>query len=257
MRASIKRLGSTAVAFSGGVDSTLLLREALDVLGRDNVLAVIAQSEFVPRSETLAARRLAGQLGAHMLVADARPLDSPDIASNGPDKCYHCKSLMLDVMWPLVRARGLSHLIEGSNADDNNDFRPGSRALQEKGVQSPMREAGLTKEEIRLLARCLGLANHDKPADACLATRIPYGTAITAGLLQKVEMSEAAVRGITGLRGVRVRCHGAVARIEVAPPDLGTVMDKKDEIADALKRQGFIYVALDLDGYRTGSMNES
>jgi uncharacterized protein len=162
---------------------------------------------------------------------------------------------MLDEAARLAGVAEFQRLVEGSNVDDDGDFRPGRRAVSEKGVESPLRHAGLSKEEIRRLSLDLGLPTHNKPSEACLATRIPYGTAITASLLERAEASEAAVKQITGARQVRVRCHGAVARIEVDARDLPAAIERKGDIAEALRGLGFVYVALDLDGYRSGSMN--
>jgi uncharacterized protein len=239
------------------VDSTLLVAAAVDVLG-DRVLAVTAHSPTYPRSEAAAAAELVTSLGARHRVIETRELSDPAYAANPPDRCYHCKSELLSRLLDVAREEGLEAVLEGSNADDRGDTRPGLRAVSELGIRSPYIEAGLGKDDIRAIARERGLPNWDKPAMACLASRIPYGEQITAERLGRVERAEEALRAM-GLAHVRVRDHGTVARIEVGDPDFGRLLDPdlRGRVIAALKAAGYSYVALDLEGYRTGAMNET
>jgi uncharacterized protein len=244
------------VAFSGGVDSTLLLKVAAEELGR-NVLAVIAESETYPGAEVQAARRLARRLGVRPLVIKTRELENPAFAENSPLRCYYCKQELFSRLKKIAAAREIPHVIDGANRDDVSDYRPGSRAGRELGVRSPLREAGLTKKEIRALSRRFGLPTWNKPSLACLASRFPYRTAIDRETLLRVGKAEEVVRRV-GLTQVRVRHHGAVARIEVEPEEFGKIMADKARarIVRGLKKAGYDYVTLDLQGYRSGSLNE-
>jgi pyridinium-3,5-biscarboxylic acid mononucleotide sulfurtransferase len=244
------------VTFSGGVDSTFLLKVAVDVLGAENVLAVIGTSPTYPATELQEARRLADLIGARCVTAETSEMEDDAFVKNSRERCYHCKSNLFDVVWEIARREGIPHVLEGSNLDDMSDFRPGRKACVEKGVLSPLLTAELTKGDIRNLSRDLGLPTHDKPSLACLSSRIPYGTPIDLSTLKRIEEAEELIRG-SGIRQVRVRYHGAIARIEVPEEELGAVMEQRGVIAEGLKRLGFIYVALDLAGYRTGSMNEA
>ena len=255
LKGVIRPLGRVLVAFSGGVDSALLLKVCLNELGSDNVLAFIGTSPVHPERETQEAINLAQQLGAGYVVVKTAEMENINFTSNPRDRCYHCKSGLLDQAWQIAREHGWNNIVEGSNVDDEGDFRPGSRAVCEKGVLSPLRAAGLKKNDIRELSRVLGLPTHDKPSLACLASRIPYETTITRDILKQIELSEEFLKGL-GLRQVRVRYHGDVARIEVEDKDIATVMQHRDEIYEGLRVVGFTYVALDLKGYRTGSLNE-
>jgi pyridinium-3,5-biscarboxylic acid mononucleotide sulfurtransferase len=245
-----------AVAFSGGVDSTFLLRVAADILGRDNVLAVTGDAPILTRSELADARELAAACGVELVTVDAGVMQNPDFLANAADRCYVCKQALLAAIQGVARARGIQHLLDGGNADDAADWRPGARAVAEFGVRSPLAEAGLTKADIRELSRALGLPTADKPAMACLATRLPYGTAITPAALAMIEAAEHDLRA-RGLRQVRVRHHGDLARLETAPAEMARFDDPafRAAVADSLHRIGYRYVALDLDGYRTGSLN--
>lgn len=255
LRRSIGAMGKVAVTFSGGVDSTLLLKVCIDVLGSANVLALTGVSPIHPRDEGEEARALAAGLGVRMVAFDSTEMEDESFLANGLDRCYHCKTHLFGSVREIARREGYSLILEGSNADDINDFRPGRKACVEQGVKSPLLEAGLNKEEIRTLSRELGLKTHDKPAEACLSTRIPYGTAITVDRLRDIERAEAFIKDL-GISQVRVRHHGSAARIEVEEKDLPHVIEQRNPIAEKLMDIGFTYVALDLRGYRRGSMNE-
>lgn len=251
-------LGRVAVAFSGGADSTLLLAAALRALGRRAVLAVTADSPTLPRAELREARELAEELGAEHVVITTRELDDPAFAENSPDRCFHCKRGLFDAMRGVAAERGIPHLLYGATAADLGDHRPGMRAAAEAGAIAPLLEVGFSKEDVRRLSRAWGLRTWDKPAMACLSSRVPYGRRITADTLARVEAAERLLREELGLRQVRVRDAGDTARIELPPEDLAAVVGEpaRARVVEGLKAVGYTYVTLDLQGFRSGSMNE-
>ena len=242
------------IACSGGVDSTFLLRVALEVLG-ENVLAVTAKSPIHPASESAAAGELARRLGARHLFVETDELDDPEFARNPPERCYLCKRSLFARLKELAEEHGLTEVLEGSNYDDLGEHRPGLRALRELGVRSPLAEAGLTKAEIRALSRQMGLPTWDKPAQACLATRFPYGELLTPEKLRRVEEAEEFLRSL-GLGQLRVRTHDLLARIEVSQNEMPRLLHEAGRVVEELKKLGYTYFTLDLEGYRTGSMDE-
>lgn len=252
----IQELGRVAVAFSGGVDSTFLLKAAHDSLG-DNVIAVTATSLSFPGRELKEAKEFCQKEHIRQILFESRELEIPGFRENPKDRCYLCKKGILTKILHIAEENGISHVAEGSNLDDNQDYRPGHRAVAELGIKSPLREAQLTKEEIRLLSRELGLPTWKKPSFACLATRFPYGEAITEEKLAMVGEAEQLLLD-EGFSQVRVRIHGEIARIEVLPGELERLMQRelRKQVADKIKHMGFRYVTLDLEGYRSGSMNE-
>ena len=257
LRTQLREIGSAAVAFSSGVDSTFLLRVAHEELG-ENVVAVTARSHSFPKRELDEAAAFCAREGVRHEIIDSEELDIPGFVANPPDRCYHCKKALFGKLIAFAQANGLAAVLEGSNMDDDGAYRPGRRAIMELGVASPLHDAGLTKAEIRVLSKRMGLPTADKPSFACLASRFPYGERITAAGLERVERAEQWLMDAgLGLAQLRVRSHGDMARIEVPPADIPRIAARAEEIAAALKSFGFAYVALDLQGYRTGSMNET
>lgn len=257
LRERLRVIGGAVVAFSSGVDSTFLLRVAHEELG-ENVVAVTARSHSFPKRELDEAAAFCAREGVRHEIIDSEELDIPGFAENPPDRCYHCKKALFGKLIAFAQANGLAAVLEGSNMDDDGDYRPGRRAIMELGIRSPLHDAGLTKAEIRVLSKRMGLPTADKPSFACLASRFPYGERITAAGLERVERAEQWLMDAgLGLAQLRVRSHGDMARIEVPPADIPRLATRAEEIAAALKSFGFAYVALDLQGYRTGSLNET
>ncbi|TYO98923.1 uncharacterized protein EDC39_10447 [Geothermobacter ehrlichii] len=257
LKSILEELGSVVIAFSGGVDSTFLLKVAIDTLGTDRVLALTATSPTYPQFEFEQACRLAADFGARQLVVESNELEIPGFAQNHRRRCYHCKHELFSICRDKARQLGYRAVLDGSNRDDLNDHRPGRDAAAELEVRSPLLEAGLGKEDIRTLSRRLGLPTADKQAFACLSSRFPYGTEITAERLRQVDRCETFLRE-KGFRNYRVRYHDSVARIEVAADEIGHFFDEalRQAVTAEFRAAGFTYVALDLQGYRTGSMNE-
>ena len=258
LEALLGELPGLAVAYSGGVDSTLLLRMAADVLGRDHVLAVTAVSELYPRQELDDARALAAELGVRHVLIETDELAIEGFADNPPDRCYRCKTALFREVAAVAAGHGIDTIGDGANADDVHDWRPGLRAAAELGVRSPLKEVGLSKADIRALSRDVGLRTWSKPTGACLASRFPYHHRITAAAIERVAAAEAYLADL-GLSQVRVRYDGPLARIEVSPDDIERLATPavRENLVAAFKRIGYTYVTLDLEGYRSGSMNET
>lgn len=258
LKIRMKEYGRVAIAYSGGVDSAFLLKVALDTLGAENVVAFIGDSESLPRKELTDAIVLAEQLGVTPVLVRSEEMNDTRYVENPPERCYYCKHELFSRLQDMAKEKGFPVVFDGNNSDDVGDWRPGQKAAREIGIVSPLMEVGMTKAEIRAISAELGLPTADKPASACLASRIPYGTPITSEALAMVEAAEEAVRS-QGFRQLRVRHHGDLARIEVEPGSIERLLDvsTREALVTALKKIGYRFVTLDLQGYRMGSFNET
>jgi uncharacterized protein len=252
---SIARYGSCVIAFSGGVDSTLLLKIASIVLPKNKILAVTANSPTYPKEELLFSQNIARRLGIRHKIIKTDELKNKKFISNPLNRCYFCKRELFTRLKQIAKKYKLNFVLDASNVSDKKDFRPGSIAKKQLKVRSPFQEAGFTKEDIRNLSRQLGLSTWDKPALACLASRIPYGTEISEKLLERINQAEVYLRRI-GFRQVRFRHYDGLCRIEVNKNDIPRLISKRKQVVDKLKELGYNYVTIDLEGYRTGSLNE-
>jgi uncharacterized protein len=256
IKSYLKDMDSVLVAYSGGVDSTLILKIAYDVLGKSNVLAVTAKSPLYPESEINAAQKLANELNIRHMIISTDELSNPEFAKNPKHRCYLCKKELYSKLNQIAAQEGLRYILDGSNKDDTFDHRPGRQAAVEAGVRSLFEEVGMNKHEIRSISQLMGLPTYDKPSGACLASRFPYDTKITYDALKKVEKAEEYIKRCTKVVQVRVRHYGKLCRIEVYEDDIPICIKYRHKIVDMLKSIGYTYITLDLAGYRSGSMNE-
>lgn len=252
---TIKGYGKVIVAFSGGADSTFLLKMCKDLLGK-NVIAVIGKSESYPSRELFSAKKNAEDLNAEYLIVETKELNNPDYSSNPSNRCYYCKKELFTRIKSIAFEKGIKIIVEGSNYDDLSDYRPGMRAASDMEIFSPLKDAGLTKEEIRMYSKKMGLSTWDKPARPCLSSRLPYGTSITSEKLKMVEQAETCLEDM-GFRQYRVRYHTDIARIEIPVVEFTLILDEKVRqiITTRLKEIGFTYITIDIEGFRSSSMN--
>jgi uncharacterized protein len=258
LRGILRDLRRVVVAYSGGVDSTFLLKTAVDTLGAGNVLACISIGPSEPDDQYERATRAAEGLGVELMAVEAGELEDPNFTANNADRCFHCKSRLGRTLLDVAKERGFDYVVFGTNYDDLDDYRPGNRAIKVLGIRSPLAEARLTKEDIRELSRQMGLPTADQPASPCLASRIPYGLEVTEQRLRQVDQAEAFLRSL-GFVEFRVRHHDEIARVEVRPQDIAklTAEPVRTKVVEKLKSLGFRFVAMDLQGFRSGSLNES
>ncbi len=256
LRRILSSIDGAVIAFSGGVDSSLLLAVAAETIpGR--LVAVTSISPLLPRADKELAQRIATDLGVEHLLIETQEMSDPSFVANGPRRCFHCKMGLFTTLWQIAAERGYETVLEGSNLDDQADYRPGHQAGRTLGVQSPLMQSGLTKADVRALAKMLGLENADKPSSACLASRIPYGERITKERLERIEAAERVLQFL-GIEQVRVRDHGSIARIEVPEAVLPRLMDlpTRKALVNSLQDLGWVFVTLDMEGYSVGSMNK-
>lgn len=255
LQTHLKTLGKVVVAFSGGVDSTFLLKVAREILGKDNVLAVIGESPTFPDDEVKHAIQLAQDFDVNYQLIKTNEFKDENFVCNSKDRCYYCKTELFSQLKKIATQKDIEHVLDGSNFDDKADYRPGNRAKSELGVRSPLMELSFTKADIRKYSQEMGLPTWDKPSYACLSSRIPYGTRITEENLHQVGEGEKYLKSL-GFKQLRVRHHDHIVRIEVEPQAIAELLQLRDEVSKKFESLGYAYITLDLKGYRTGSMNE-
>ncbi len=255
LKSNLRKMKSAAIAYSGGVDSTFLINVAHEVLG-EKAIAVTATSSTYPQRELEQAKKFAKNIGIKHVIINSEETEIDNFSKNPSNRCYYCKKELFSKIKQIATEEHLNYVLDGSNVDDTTDYRPGMTALEEFGVVSPLKDAGLTKQEIKELSRSMNLDTWDKPAFACLASRFPYGIEITKPRLEQVEKAESYLYSL-GIKQFRVRYHNEIARIEVSKNDFQLIIKHSDEIVKKFKELGFKYITLDIEGYRTGSLNEA